>query len=495
MYLNNKETTDTEHKKLKKTQKEKNSYKTLTDNNTDKKRMAAMTSTVQDYGNFYTFVDSMKMNPDDPSGVLTDRTDLIFFSQDGSVFRIRNTQEQGKQWYILSNKLNAVGWYPVNNEFVGETRSDFAGNPMARTVKLYEGCNTFAFPGSLGHVFHVDNITYSTSPTFSTNEYNTNKDKFSHPNGEYESSIVEDFNKREWIYLYLKDPQQNPAAYCYPLIPHVSEDNTPWNRVPLGGSQQPDRNYHFDDSFPNSAHLDNLPVFEPTCGDPYKTSYELLGMDGWFDVTQPDAHYTPEDTPADQVQDNLTTPDNFDSWQEVAKSLDDTFADQLVNNVVDQVLNDDEGDMVGDSLEDGEVEGEDYAETPRSLSDSDVTSVASFTTTSSSYTTTGSSSQSSYTSDSSYTTESSFDPNAEDWPEPDEDYDDWVERRFDPFDGGFYTKKEFYYCYGDNFFWDMMASNKWAERFMLETILMRNRPLLSDVNVNHIIDKMVETFM
>lgn len=447
-----------------------------------------MTNTFQN-DNFYTFVDSMKMNPEDPSGALTNRTDLVFFSRDGSVFRIRNTQGQGKRWYILSNKFNAVGWYPVDNDFVGHTSLDFAGNPMVRKVKLYEGCNTLAFPGNLTHVYHVDNITYSTSPVFSHNEYNTKKDEFSRPNGFYEEKIVEDLNKREWIYLYLKNSaattrEEAVAAYCYPLIPHVSEDNIPWHHVPLGGSQQPGRNYHFDDAFPNSTHLDNLPVFEPTCDGPYKTSYEIMGMDGWFDVTQPDASYTPEDTPAEQVQDNLTTPDNFDSWQEVEDSLDDTFADELVNDVVEQILNDDD--------EDDEVE-EDYAETPRSLSDSDVTSVASFTTTSSSYTT--STSSSSYTSDSSYTTESSFDPEAEDWPEPDEDYDDWVERRFDPFDGGFYTKKEFYQCYGDHFFWNMNSSNKWAERFMLETIIMRNRSLLSDVNVNHIMDKMIETFM
>jgi hypothetical protein len=443
--------------------------------------MAAMTNTFQN-DNFYTFVDNMKINPNDPSGALTDRTGLVFFSQDGSVFRIRQTQTQGKRWYILSNKLNAVGWYPVDNEFVGHTRADFAGNPMARTVKLYEGCNTTAFPGNLGHVYHVDNITYSTSPVFSTNEYNTRKEEFSRPNGFYEDSILEDFNKREWIYLYLKNSaattrEEAVAAYCYPLIPHRSEDNIPWHHVPLGGSQQPGRNYHFDDAFPNSTHLDNLPVFEPTCDGPYKTSYEIMGMNGWFDVTQPDAEYTPEDTPVHQVQDNLTTPDHFDSLQEVEKSLEETFADELVNDVVEKILNDDE-----------EVEEEDYAETPRSLSDSDVTSVAS-------YTTSSSGSSSSFTTDSSYTSESSFDSDDEDWPEPDENYDDWVERRFDPFDGDFYTKKEFYYYYGDNIFWNMMASNKCAERFMLETILMRNRPLLSDVNVNHIIDKMVETFM
>ena len=492
MYLNNKETTEHRtQKSLKKLRKTKNSYKTLTDNNTDNKRMAAMTNTAQN-DNFYTFVDSMKMNPDDPSGVLTNRTDLVFFSQDGSVFRIRQTPTQGKRWYILSNKLNAVGWYPVDNDFVGHTNMDFAGNPMTRIVKLYEGCNTTAFPGNLGHVYHVDNITYSTSPVFSTNEYNTMKDEFSRPNGFYEDSILEDFNKREWIYLYLKNSaattrEEAVAAYCYPLIPHLSKDNIPWHHVPLGGSQQPGRNYHFDDAFPNSTHLDNLPVFEPTCDGPYKTSYEIMGMDGWFDVTQPDAEYTSTDTPADVVQDNLTTPDHFDSWQEVEKSLEDTYADELVNDVVEQILNDD------DEVEDGELE-EDYAETPRT-SVTDSASESSFTTTSSSYTTTSSSSGSSYTSDSSYTTESSFDSEAEDWPEPDEDYDDWVERRFDPFDGGFYTKKEFYYCYGDNFFWNMMASNKWAERFMLETILMRNRPLLSDANVNHLLDKMVETFM
>ena len=43
-------------------------------------------------------------------------------------------------------------------------------------------------------------------------------------------------------------------------------------------------------------------------------------MDGWFDVTQPDAEYKPADTPAEVIQDNLTTPDHFDSWQEVEGS-------------------------------------------------------------------------------------------------------------------------------------------------------------------------------
>lgn len=452
--------------------------------------MAAMTKTMPN-DNFYTFVDSMKMNPDDPSGVLTNRTDLVFFSQDGSVFRIRHTQDKGKRWYILSNKLNAVGWYPVDNDFVGQTHMDFAGNPMARTIKLYEGCNTTAFPGNLGHVYHVDNITYSTSPVFSKNEYNTHKEEFISPNGFYEESVLGDFEGREWIYLYLKNSAANTreeavAAYCYPLIPHISKDNIPWHHVPLGGSQQPGRNYHFDDAFPNSTHLDNLPVFEPTCDGPYKTSYELMGMDGWFDVTQPDSHYTVEDKHAEKVQDNLTTPDNFDSWQEVEKSLEDTFADELVNDVVEQILSEEDEplELAGD---------EDYAETPRSLSDSDVTSVASFSSSSSSSSYTTNSSSYTSTSDSSYTTESSVE--SEDWPEPDEDYDDWVERRFDPFDGGFYTKKEFYQYYGDHIFWNMNSSNKWTERFMLETIIMRNRPLLSDANVNHILDKMIDTFM
>ena len=436
----------------------------------------ATTNTFQN-DNFPTFVNSMKMNPEDPSGPLTDRSDVVFFSRDGTVFRMKETRSQGNRWFILSNKLNAVGWYPVDNEFVGHTTLDFAGKPMGRIVKLYEGCNTPAFPGNLEHVYHVDNITYITCPVFTTNEYNTKREGFSRPNGDYERSIVEGFSKREWIYLYLKDSQGSPVAYCYPLIPHISEDNIPWHRIPLGRQ----RSYHYDDAFPNSTHLDNLPVFEPTCDGPYKTSYELMGMNGWFDVTQSDVEYTLEDTPADQVMDNFTTPDHFDSWQEVEKSLDDTFADEFVNNVVEQILNDDE------EVEEDEVEeDEDYSETPRSLSDSDVTS-------SSSETSTGTLSESSHTSDSTYTTESSVD--SEDWPEPDEDYDDWVERRFDPFDGGFYTKKEFQSYYGDSIFWNMMASNKWAERFMLETIIIRNRPLLSDANVNHLLDRMIDTFM
>ena len=104
----------------------------------------------------------------------------------------------------------------------------------------------------VGHVYHVDNITYSTSRLPALTSTTPRRKSSCRLVDFTKDAILEDFNKREWIYLYLKKSaattrEEAVAAYCYPLIPHVSKDNIPWRHVPLGGSQQPGRNYHFDD--------------------------------------------------------------------------------------------------------------------------------------------------------------------------------------------------------------------------------------------------------
>jgi hypothetical protein len=41
----------------------------------------------------------------------------------------------------------------------------------------------------------------------------------------------------------------------------------------------------------------------------------------------------------------------------------------------------------------------------------------------------------------------------------------------------------------------MLSPEKEADRFMIENLLIRNRPLLSDDNVNHLLDALLDTFM
>ena len=69
------------------------------------------------------------------------------------------------------------------------------------------------------------------------------------------------------------------------------------------------------------------------------------------------------------------------------------------------------------------------------------------------------------------------------------------EKRWDPFSEGFYTKDDFVKYYGDETFWNMNSHEKWAQRFMIETILLRNDYILCDRNVNHLLDKMISTFL
>ena len=76
-----------------------------------------------------------------------------------------------------------------------------------------------------------------------------------------------------------------------------------------------------------------------------------------------------------------------------------------------------------------------------------------------------------------------------------DDYCEGDEYRNDPFTGEWYTKDEFIDYYGNTCFWDMLSPEKEAKRFMIETTIVRNREYLSDDNVNHLLNKMIETFM
>jgi len=75
-----------------------------------------------------------------------------------------------------------------------------------------------------------------------------------------------------------------------------------------------------------------------------------------------------------------------------------------------------------------------------------------------------------------------------------EEEEEEVEKRVDPFNLEYYTKREFLSYYGDSHQWDMMSPEKVLERQMIGEIIAVNKNFLSTKNVNHLLDKMIETF-
>ena len=69
-----------------------------------------------------------------------------------------------------------------------------------------------------------------------------------------------------------------------------------------------------------------------------------------------------------------------------------------------------------------------------------------------------------------------------------------VEKRVDPFDNKWYTKDEFIEYYGCSIFWDMLCPKKVFRRTMLENMISRTKESLTDININYLLDKMIETF-
>lgn len=429
-----------------------------------------------------TSVDLLRVDPETSTPIVTQREDLVFFSKDGMIYRVYTDQYGRKVWLILSNVLNAVGWYHVESPFV-HTENDQLGSVFNnKTINIYGDTHVHPYPGNNGSVFKMSDVTYSTSPAFSFQEYNT----IALPVGDRSGPILDDFNQREWVYIYLKDNQNKLVAYTYPLVPWVTGRDHPWQVVPGRvydpSSGLPNGDSYHEHTFFNSALVSELPVFCPTSYAKYPTSYEVNGFNGWTDLT------------TNETQ----TPDQFDSWQTVEQEIDNN----IVKNVVDHVL-DDQGDGVD----------ENGFNTPDSLSDSGVSSSSSshvsdhgcpvarqldYGSPSSPSSSEEEGSVSSYTSDSDSTWVGSSEHSSEysdDWAY-NQGYDDWdYEYRCDPFSGEWFTKPEFVEYYGDSTLWDMVSPEKEAQRFMIETIIIRNRPLLSDKNMNHLLNKMIKTFM
>jgi hypothetical protein len=446
-----------------------------------------------------------RIDPETDHLTVTQRSDLVFFSQEGMVYRLHTDETGHKVWLILSNKLNAVGWYAVESQFVHTQLH----TTLQKTINLFGTCTVNAYPGNSGSIFKMEDITYSTSPVFSFSEYNTVSSTHSGP-------ILENFSNREWIYLYLKDKTNNLIAYTYPLIPWMegSDSEGPWHAVPNSAAPAPTtgESYH-DHTFPNSALVSNLPIFYPTSYGKYPTSYEVNGFNGWCDLTNTSVPSSPED---------------FDSWQ----TLGDEIENEIVQSVVDQVLYYSEDDSEDDSeefeienevvqsvvdqvLNDAEDDGLMTPDSPhRAVAQSDSSSCSEWETASeTSSVSDGLSMSSSYSdditvsahssdtgsynttdSDSSYVPESSSSDSSEEWGY-EKDYQWDYEYRCDPFTGSWYTQHDFVAYYGDSTFWDMLSPEKEADRFMIENLLIRNRPLLSDDNVNHLLDALLDTFM
>jgi hypothetical protein len=436
-------------------------------------------------------VDFQSVDPDTSIPSVTQRDDLLFFSENGMVYRRHSDQFGNKVWLILTNVLNAVGWYHVESPFVHTDHEPVSSGLSSRTVNIYGDTHVNAYPGN-GQVFKMSDVTYSTSPAFSHYEYNTANLNI----GSVSGPLLQDFNKREWIYLYLKDAKDELVGYSYPLIPS-QVGAAPWNMVPGRVYDQshglPTGASYHEQSFFNSALVEQLPIFCPTSYGKFPTSYELNGFGGWTDLTNKEPQ----------------TPDQFDSWQTVdqeTEEYDAMFNDEVVQSVVDQVLN--------DPVEpEPETEDDDAGfTTPDSLSDSGVSSSSSslrsqesgrecpvareldYGSPSSSSAEGSVSSYTSSSSDSTYSPSEYSSEYSEDWTY-DQDYDDWEEYRRDPFCGGWFTKDDFVDYYGDSSLWHMLSPEKEAERFMIETIIVRNRSLLSDKNVNHLLTKMLKTFM
>lgn len=70
-----------------------------------------------------------------------------------------------------------------------------------------------------------------------------------------------------------------------------------------------------------------------------------------------------------------------------------------------------------------------------------------------------------------------------------------VEYRFDPTAEDWFTKGEFVDYYGDDTMWNMCSSQKNSHRWMIECYIRHFQDSLSSKQINHLLDKIVETFV
>lgn len=80
------------------------------------------------------------------------------------------------------------------------------------------------------------------------------------------------------------------------------------------------------------------------------------------------------------------------------------------------------------------------------------------------------------------------------WDDPElEEYNE--EYRHDPMNNKLYTEQEFYEYYGRGLEWDLQHPLKVWRRTKINDMIFKYRNTLNDNNINHLLDKLIETFV
>lgn len=87
-----------------------------------------------------------------------------------------------------------------------------------------------------------------------------------------------------------------------------------------------------------------------------------------------------------------------------------------------------------------------------------------------------------------------YDGDKEDCWTEDPSYDDWYEKRQDPFNEKWYTKQEFKNYYGGLIEWNYMEPHKVLKRKKLDQWIHDNIDYMRDSAINHVLDKLFDTF-
>ena len=69
------------------------------------------------------------------------------------------------------------------------------------------------------------------------------------------------------------------------------------------------------------------------------------------------------------------------------------------------------------------------------------------------------------------------------------------ELRIDPYDYKLYTKEEFYEYYGRYLEWEIQHPDLIIRRKKINDMIFRYKNVLETENINHLLDKMIETFL
>tara|TARA_B100000035_G_C20999862_1_gene554358 strand:- start:1 stop:255 length:255 start_codon:yes stop_codon:yes gene_type:complete len=74
-------------------------------------------------------------------------------------------------------------------------------------------------------------------------------------------------------------------------------------------------------------------------------------------------------------------------------------------------------------------------------------------------------------------------------------FDGKEELRVDPWDNGLYTREEFYEYYGRYLEWNLQHPEKILKRIKIDNLINSYKNKLDNECINHLLDRMIETFM